>query len=90
VITSKSGKEIVVNKVKVEDKEKILKRGQVSLYLPVLKLRDTDLADAKVIHERLEREIHPEEILVVTETREDVWGLRYVFLMFICVKVGTR
>jgi len=30
VITSKSGKEIVVNKVKVEDKEKILKRGQVS------------------------------------------------------------
>jgi hypothetical protein len=31
-----------------------------------------------VIHERLEREIHPEEILVVTETREDVWGLRYV------------
>jgi len=32
-----------------------------------------------VIHERLEREIHPEEILVVTETREDVWGLRYVF-----------
>jgi exonuclease V len=89
VITSKSGKEIVVNKVKVEDKEKILKRGQVSLYLPVLKLRDTDLADAKVIHERLEREIHPEEILVVTETREDVWGLRSVFLMSICVKVGT-
>jgi hypothetical protein len=31
-----------------------------------------------VIHERLEREIHPEEILVVTETREDVWGLRCV------------
>jgi exonuclease V len=31
VITSKSGKEIVVNKVKVEDKEKILKRGQVSI-----------------------------------------------------------
>jgi hypothetical protein len=30
VITSKSGKEIVVDKVKVEDKEKILKRGQVS------------------------------------------------------------
>ena len=36
VITSKSGKEIVVNKVKVEDKEKILKRGQVSLSLPLL------------------------------------------------------
>jgi exonuclease V len=32
VITSKFGKEIVVNKVKVEDKERILKRGQVSLY----------------------------------------------------------
>jgi exonuclease V len=31
VITSKAGKEIVVNKVKVEDKERILKRGQVSL-----------------------------------------------------------
>jgi hypothetical protein len=29
-----------------------------------------------VIHERLEREIHPEEIFVATETREDVWGLR--------------
>jgi len=33
VITSKSGKEIVVNKVKVEDKEKILKRGQVGLHI---------------------------------------------------------
>lgn len=34
-----------------------------------------------MIHERLEREIHPEEILVVTETREDVWGLRSVHLI---------
>ena len=36
MITSKSGKEIVVNKVKVEDKEKILKRGQVSSLSPCL------------------------------------------------------
>jgi exonuclease V len=61
-----------VNKIKVEDKERILKRGQVSL------LVREDGVDGQVIHERLEREIHPEEILVVTETREDVWGLRYV------------
>lgn len=41
MITSKFGKEIVVNKIKVEDKEKILKRGQVSLssrYRPCVKV----------------------------------------------------
>jgi exonuclease V len=30
------------------------------------------------IHKRLEREIHPETVVVKTETREDAWGLRYV------------
>jgi hypothetical protein len=39
VITSKSGKEIVVNKVKVQDKEKILKRGQVSSLFPLLRIK---------------------------------------------------
>jgi hypothetical protein len=39
VITSKSGKEIVVNKVKVEDKEKILKRGQVSSLSPLFSIK---------------------------------------------------
>mgnify|MGYP002718977383 CR=1 FL=1 len=28
------------------------------------------------VHKKLEREIHPVEIQVKTESREDVWGLR--------------
>ncbi|ODN78010.1 hypothetical protein L202_05096 [Cryptococcus amylolentus CBS 6039] len=30
------------------------------------------------IHKRLEREIHPEEVVVGTVSREDVWGLRFL------------
>jgi len=45
VITSKSGREIVVNKVKVEDKEKILKRGQVSSPLLGIKSEFRKLGD---------------------------------------------
>jgi exonuclease V len=28
------------------------------------------------VHKKLEREIHPVEVTVKTESREDVWGLR--------------
>ncbi|WVF70631.1 hypothetical protein IAT40_005424 [Kwoniella sp. CBS 6097] len=59
VIKSAAGTEIVVNKVKVEGKERILRRGEK-------------------IHKRLEREIHPEEVKVQANTREDAWGLRFL------------
>jgi exonuclease V len=74
VITSKDGAAIPVDKVKVEGKERILKRGEVSEKSPVSVLADP----VQKIHKRLEREIHPEEIIVHAVTREDVWGLRYV------------
>ncbi|ORY23370.1 exonuclease V [Naematelia encephala] len=61
-ITSTKGVEIKVDKIKVEDKEKVLKRGQK-------------------IHKRLEREIHPEEIIVRAVSREDVWGLRFLNML---------
>ncbi len=38
------------------------------------------LAESQKIHKRLEREIHPEEIIVHAVTREDVWGLRWVLV----------
>ncbi|ORX37445.1 exonuclease V [Kockovaella imperatae] len=59
VITTRTGEQISVDKVKVEGKEKVLKRGQK-------------------IHKRLEKEIHPQEIVVRSETKEDVWGLRFL------------
>ncbi|WVQ97298.1 hypothetical protein IAU59_004409 [Kwoniella sp. CBS 9459] len=59
IIKSTAGKEIVVDKIKVEGKERILRRGEK-------------------IHKRLEREIHPEEVKVQANTREDVWGLRFL------------
>ncbi|KAK4689483.1 exonuclease V, partial [Tremellales sp. Uapishka_1] len=62
VITSTKGKEIVVDQIKVEGKEKVLRRGEK-------------------IHKRLEREIHPLEIRVTAETREDVWGLRFLNML---------
>lgn len=71
-IVSKAGKEIVVDKVKVEDKDRILKRGQVS-HLNVAS--GEYCLNLQVIHERLEREFHV-RIELVPETREDVWGLR--------------
>lgn len=62
-----------MDKVKVEDKDRILKRGQVSSCA----CGDNKVhgADSQVIHERLEREFHV-RIELVPETREDVWGLR--------------
>jgi exonuclease V len=65
----------VVDKVKVEDKDRVLKRGNVGRHgmLPGMQLTP------QTIHKRLEREIHPEEIRVTATTREDVWGLRYVW-----------
>ncbi|WOO82362.1 putative exonuclease V, mitochondrial [Vanrija pseudolonga] len=56
-ITTSKGAEIKVDKVKVEGKERILKRGEK-------------------IHKRLEREIHPAEVTIACESREDAWGLR--------------
>ncbi|WVR06097.1 hypothetical protein IAU60_003125 [Kwoniella sp. DSM 27419] len=61
-ITSTSGKEIQVDTVKVEGKERVLRRGEK-------------------IHKRLEREIHPEEVSVKANTREDVWGLRFLNML---------
>jgi len=40
------------------------------------------LADEQKIHKRLEKEIHPQEIVVHAITREDVWGLRCVASSF--------
>ena len=74
VITSRQGAAIPVDKVKVEGKEKILRRGEAS----PLALRVLTSFDQQKIHKRLEREIHPQEIVVHAVTREDVWGLRYV------------
>jgi hypothetical protein len=34
----------------------------------------------KVLHKKLEKEIHPVEVKVTTTSREDVWGLRLVQL----------
>ncbi|WWC66139.1 uncharacterized protein I206_100039 [Kwoniella pini CBS 10737] len=62
VIKSKEGNEIVIDKVKVEGKERILKRGEK-------------------IHKRLEREIHPAEIMVPVTTEEDKWGLRFLNML---------
>ncbi|WWC58860.1 uncharacterized protein I303_101405 [Kwoniella dejecticola CBS 10117] len=62
IIKSKEGNEIVVDKVKVEDKERILRRGEV-------------------IHKRLERELHPEEITVHVSTPEENWGLRFLNML---------
>ncbi|WWD17635.1 hypothetical protein CI109_102076 [Kwoniella shandongensis] len=62
VIKSTAGKEISVDIVKVEGKEKILRRGET-------------------IHKRLEREIHPQEVVVTATTREDVWGLRFLNML---------
>ncbi|KAL1408861.1 hypothetical protein Q8F55_005675 [Vanrija albida] len=56
-ITTSKGTEIKVDQVKVEGKERILKRGEK-------------------IHKRLEREIHPAEVTIACESREDAWGLR--------------
>ncbi|KAK8866159.1 hypothetical protein IAR55_001310 [Kwoniella newhampshirensis] len=61
-IMSTAGKEISVDQVKVEGKERILRRGEK-------------------IHKRLEREIHPQEVVVTATTREDVWGLRFLNML---------
>jgi exonuclease V len=77
VITSDRGNAIAVDKVKVEDKDRILKRGEVGA---ADSHRCTGSSSADVpqkIHKRLEREIHPAEIVVTATTREDVWGLRW-------------
>lgn len=34
------------------------------------------MSRGRKVHKRLEREIHPDEVVVNTTTREDVWGLR--------------
>jgi exonuclease V len=74
VITSRQGAAIPVDKVKVEGKEKILRRGEASCSGSEVNMP----ADEQKIHKRLEREIHPQEIIVHAVTREEVWGLRCV------------
>lgn len=68
-IRSTKGGIVPVNKAKVEDKERILRRGEVGVCASVL---------TQTIHKRLEREIHPVEIKVSWVTEEDKWGLRWV------------
>jgi exonuclease V len=38
------------------------------------------LEKGRQVHKVLEREVHPEEILVATETKADRWGLKSVSL----------
>ena len=75
----------MVDKVKVEDKDRILKRGSVGPIRSPLSMPGSGLNEVlirQVIHERLEREFHV-RIELVPETREDVWGLRYVLNKFV-------
>ena len=74
VIRSDKGKEIAVDKIKVEDKEKILRRGEVSQISWFIIQRQSQML--QVIHKRLEREIHPEEVVILPSNEEEKWGLK--------------
>ncbi|OXM76093.1 hypothetical protein C364_06197 [Cryptococcus neoformans Bt63] len=39
------------------------------------------MSRGRKVHKRLEREIHPDEVVVNTTTREDVWGLRFLNML---------
>lgn len=62
VIKTAKGAAIEVDQVKVEDKDRILKRGQK-------------------IHKRLEREIHPEEVVVRSTSVEETWAIRMLNML---------
>jgi hypothetical protein len=50
-----------------------------SLHLKLISPAITFDRRGEAVHKKLEKEIHPVEIKVTTSTREDVWGLRYIF-----------
>lgn len=62
VIQTAKGAAIQVDQHKVEDKDRILKRGQK-------------------IHKRLEREIHPEEVVVRSTSVEETWAIRMLNML---------
>lgn len=62
VIKTPKGAAIQVDQVKVEDKDRILKRGEK-------------------IHKRLEREIHPEEVVVRSTSVEETWAIRMLNML---------
>lgn len=62
VIKTAKGAAIEVDQIKVEDKDRILKRGEK-------------------IHKRLEREIHPEEIIVRSTSVEETWAIRMLNML---------
>lgn len=62
VIKTPKGAAIQVDQEKVEDKDRILKRGQK-------------------IHKRLEREIHPEEVIVSSTSVEETWAIRMLNML---------
>lgn len=62
MIKTPKGASIQVDQHKVEDKDRILKRGEK-------------------IHKRLEREIHPDEVIVRSTTVEETWAIRLLNML---------
>lgn len=55
--------------------------GPIQINQKIAIKHDKVLEKGKQVHAVLEREVHPEQILVRTDTKADRWGLRCVFII---------
>ncbi|KAF9270681.1 hypothetical protein L218DRAFT_50776 [Marasmius fiardii PR-910] len=49
---------------------------EIQVEKPIAAKNEVQLNKGKAVHKKLEREIHPEDVIVPVDTKEDGWGLR--------------
>ncbi|KAG8815874.1 hypothetical protein FRC17_000563 [Serendipita sp. 399] len=74
-------KEFTVKRKELIDERQVIKEVVIKVNIKVAEARDISTSMGRAIHEKLEKEVAPEPIRIVSSSKEEKWGSRILSLI---------